>query len=68
MLMLLEKADFFFRKYLFIRLCRVLAVAHGIFAVVHSVVSGHGLSCPEACGIFLDQGSNSHPLHCKAVS
>ena len=28
-----------------------------------SVVVAHGLSCPEACGIFLDRGSNSHPLH-----
>ena len=23
----------------------------------------HRLSCPEACGIFLDQGSNLCPLH-----
>ena len=28
-----------------------------------SVVVTHGLSCPEACGIFPDRGSNSHPLH-----
>ena len=28
-----------------------------------SVVVAHGLSCPGACGIFPDQGSNSHPLH-----
>ena len=26
------------------------------------------LSCPEACGIFLDQGSNQCPLHCKVDS
>ena len=26
-----------------------------------SVVVAHGLSCPSACGIFLDQGS--YPLH-----
>ena len=24
---------------------------------------GHGLSCPSACGIFPDQGSNPCPLH-----
>ena len=28
-----------------------------------SVVVAHGLSCPAACGIFPDQGSNSCPLH-----
>ena len=28
----------------------------------------YGLSCPEACGIFLDQGSDWCPLHCKADS
>ena len=27
-----------------------------------SVVVAHGLSCSAACGIFLDQGSNPHPL------
>ena len=27
-----------------------------------------GLSGPEACGIFLDQGSNSRPLHWKTDS
>ena len=26
------------------------------------------LSCPEVCGIFVDQGLNCCPLHCKAVS
>jgi len=26
-----------------------------------SVVAAPGLSCPEACGIFLDQGSNLCP-------
>ena len=29
---------------------------------------GHGLSCSEACGVFLDQGSNSCPLHWQADS
>ena len=28
-----------------------------------SVVLAHGLSCPMACGIFPDQGSNLCPLH-----
>ena len=33
-----------------------------------SVGVGHGLSCPVACGIFLDQGSNPCPLHWQADS
>ena len=41
----------------------MIAVARGIFTVVLQVVSGHGLSCPEACGIFLTQGSNLRLLH-----
>ena len=28
----------------------------------------HGLSCPLACGIFLDQGLNLRPLHWQADS
>ena len=28
-----------------------------------SVVLVHGLNCPVACGIFLDQKSNPCPLH-----
>ena len=39
------------------------AVAH-----VGSVVVVHGLSCSAACGIFLDQGLNWSPLHCKGDS
>ena len=31
-----------------------------------SVVVVHGLSCPATSGIFLDQGSNPHPLHWQA--
>ena len=27
----------------------------------------HGPRCPVACGIFPDQGANSHPLHWQAV-
>ena len=33
-----------------------------------SVVVTHGLSCPAACVIFLDQGSNLCPLHWQADS
>ena len=33
-----------------------------------SVVLVHGHSCPEACGIFPDQGSNLCPLHWRADS
>ena len=33
-----------------------------------SVVVADGLSCPEACGIFLEQGSNLYPLHWQADS
>ena len=33
-----------------------------------SAVVVHGLSCPSACGIFLDQGSNLCPLHWQADS
>ena len=28
-----------------------------------SIVVAHGLSCPMACGLFLDQGSNPCLLH-----
>ena len=37
----------------------------GTWALGHtgSVVMVHGFSCPEACGIFLDQGLNPCPLH-----
>ena len=33
-----------------------------------SVVVAHGPSCPVACGIFPDQGSNPCPLHWQADS
>ena len=35
---------------------------HG-FQSLSSRVVVHGLSCPTACGVFLDQGSNPCPLH-----
>ena len=33
-----------------------------------SVVMAHGISCPEACGIFLEQESNPCLLHCQVDS
>ena len=33
-----------------------------------SAVVVHGLRCPEAYGIFPDQGRNRCPLHCKTNS
>ena len=33
-----------------------------------SVIVAHRLSCPLACGIFLDQGLNLCLLHCQADS
>ena len=52
-----------------------LAVEHGLQVYslqqlrrMGSVVVAHGLSCPAACGILLDQGSNSYPLHWQAGS
>ena len=35
---------------------------------VDSVVVAHGFSCPVACAIFPDQGSNLCPLHLQAGS
>ena len=44
-----------------------VVVARGLQSA-GSVVVAHGLSCSAACGIFLDQGSNPHPLHWQADS
>ena len=38
-------------------------VACGPWIVQASVVVAHGLSCPEACGVFPDQGLNPYLLH-----
>ena len=45
--------------------CRAQARARGLqwFLSVSSVAVVHGLSCPMARGIFLEQGSNLCPLH-----
>ena len=51
-----------------------VVAAHGLSIVTHglqstgSVVVAHKLSCSTACGIFLDQGSNSCPLHWQVDS
>ena len=43
-------------------------VAEQIPGLQGSVVVVHGLSCPAACAIFLDQGLNQCPLHWQADS
>ena len=57
------------------RVCRLQYLQHMGSVVVAcrlwsmgSVVVVHGLSCLEACGIFLDQESNLCPLHWQADS
>ena len=53
--------------YSLVMLCRLLiamaslAAEHGLEATQASVVVVRGLSCPGACGIFLDQRLNSVP-------
>ena len=44
-----------------------LVSEHGLWSM-GSEVMVHGLGCPTACGIFLEQGSNPHPLHGQADS
>ena len=58
----------------------LIVSVHGLLTVVASLVAKHGLqaclmvvevyglSCSEACGIFLDQGWNPCPLHWQADS
>ena len=52
------------KKKLFICLCQVLAASHvgSSIAMLGSVAVTQGLSCSEACGIFLDKGLNLHSL------
>ena len=45
-----------------------LVVERGFWGAWASVVVGHGLSCSVACEIFLDQASNSCPLHWQVNS
>ena len=46
----------------------VSLVEHRLEGTRASVAVVPGLSCFEARGIFLDQGSNLCPLHCQANS
>lgn len=50
--------------------CRAQALGHRVSGVAcsGSAVAAHRLSCLTACGIFLNQGSNSCPLHWQADS
>ena len=43
-----------------------LLLLHNTGFVVHGL--GTWFSCPMACGIFLNQGSNPCPLHCQVDS
>ena len=45
-----------------------LIAEHGLSSTQASIVVVHRLSCPKACGIFPDQGSNPCPLHWQADS
>ena len=44
-----------------------VVVARGLQSTASAAVA-HWHSCSRACGIFLDQGSNPHPLHWQADS
>ena len=46
----------------------VVSLEHGLQSMQASVVVTRGLSCSVACGIFMDQGSNSCPMHWQAYS
>ena len=45
-----------------------LVLEHRLKGTQASGVAAYRLSCPAACGIFLDQGSNPCPLHWQADS
>ena len=47
---------------------QTLAVAARRLWSAGSVVGAYGLSCPRARGIFLDQGSEWCPSHCRGHS
>ena len=46
-----------------VAVCRLLIAALLSLQSTGSGVLEHGLSCSEACGIFLDKGSNPCPRH-----
>ena len=48
--------------------CRGLSIAEHRLQTCKLSSCGSGLSCPAACGIFPDQGSNPCPLHWQADS
>ena len=45
-----------------------LVAERGLPSMQASAVGTHGLSCSVASGLFMDQGSNSCPLHWRAYS
>ena len=45
-----------------------LVARHGLQGARAEVVETHGLSCPAACGVSLEKGSNPCPLHWQADS
>lgn len=54
-----------------VSVCRLLFVVASLFArhrLKASEVVAHGLSWPLTCGLFLDQGFNWCPFHCKIDS
>ena len=59
--------------FLIYKVCRLLLAGaslvaeHGCYSTGSRVVAPR-LSCPAACGIFPDQGSNLHPLRWQAAS
>ena len=57
--------SFFLNAYNYLFLYLLLAVLSLCCSVQASVVAAHGLSCPVAHGIFLDQVWNPGPLHWK---
>ena len=60
--------------YSLVAVCRLLLAAgspvveHRLEGSWASVILAHGVSCSQACGIFLDQGLNSCPLHWQVDS
>ena len=48
--------------------CRAQALGHVGFSSCGLTGYGTQLSWPEACGIFPNQGSNQHLLHCTVAS
>ena len=67
-LWLCEQGLLFIVEHRLLTLVASLVAEHGLWGFgscgyTGSVVVAHGLGCPSACGIFLDQGLNSCPLN-----